>query len=99
MSIIKKFLIILIFIIAFIILYRLYHQRMQLKKSLIEGLEGVSPEQNTEFKSVEQTTFPSIGSYNPNIQDLELQVKLLDSSKNSKLYDELVYILPLRDVD
>jgi len=34
-----------------------------------------------------------------NIQDLDLQVKLLDSTKKSKLYDELVYILPLRDVD
>tara|TARA_R100001377_G_scaffold80638_1_gene59666 strand:- start:1981 stop:2331 length:351 start_codon:yes stop_codon:yes gene_type:complete len=34
-----------------------------------------------------------------NIQDLNLQVKLLDSTKKSKLYDELVYILPLRDVD
>jgi len=83
MSIIKKFLIILIFIIAFIILYRLYHQRMQLKKSLIEGLEGVSPEQNTEFKSVEQTTFPSIGSYNPNIQDLELKQYVIKGSCNT----------------
>tara|TARA_R110002167_G_scaffold309398_1_gene514221 strand:- start:3853 stop:4203 length:351 start_codon:yes stop_codon:yes gene_type:complete len=34
-----------------------------------------------------------------NIQDLDLQVKLLDSTKKSKLYDELVYILPLKDVD
>ena len=83
MSIIKKFLIILIFIIAFFILYRLYTQRMQLKKSLIEGLEDVSPEQNTEFKAVEKTTFPSIGSYNPNVQDLELKQYVIKASCNS----------------
>lgn len=83
MSIIKKFLIILIFIVAFIILYKLYTQRMQLKKSLIEGLDDVSPEQNTEFKSVEQTNFPSIGSFNPNVQDLELKQYVIKASCNS----------------
>ena len=33
-----------------------------------------------------------------NVGDLELQVKFLDSSKSSKLYDSNVYILPLEDV-
>lgn len=34
-----------------------------------------------------------------NIGDLNMQVKFLDSSKKSKLYNENVYILPLEDVD
>lgn len=34
-----------------------------------------------------------------NFDDLELQVKLLDSTKKSKLYNENVYIMPLADVD
>lgn len=33
-----------------------------------------------------------------NFGDLDLQVKLLDSSKRSKLYDSNVFILPLEDV-
>ena len=34
-----------------------------------------------------------------NFDDLDLQVKLLDSTKKSKLYNENVYIMPLSDVD
>jgi hypothetical protein len=34
-----------------------------------------------------------------NFDDLELQVKLLDSTKKSKLYDNNVYIMPLAEVD
>jgi hypothetical protein len=34
-----------------------------------------------------------------NFDDLELQVKFLDSTKKSKLYNENVYIMPLADVD
>lgn len=34
-----------------------------------------------------------------NIGDLDLQVKFLDSSKKSKLYNENLYILPLSEVD
>ena len=33
-----------------------------------------------------------------NVGDLDLQVKFLDSTKSSKLYDSNVYILPLEDV-
>ena len=33
-----------------------------------------------------------------NFSDLELQVKLLDSTKKSKLYDTNVFIMPLEDV-
>ena len=33
-----------------------------------------------------------------NFGDLDFQVKFLDSSKRSKLYDSNVYILPLEDV-
>ena len=31
--------------------------------------------------------------------DLDLQVKFLDSSKKSKIYDENLYIMPLHEVD
>ncbi len=34
-----------------------------------------------------------------NFGDLDLQAKFLDSSKKSKLYNENLYIMPLRDVD
>ena len=34
-----------------------------------------------------------------NFDELDLQVKLLDSTKKSKLYNENVYIMPLEDVD
>ena len=34
-----------------------------------------------------------------NFDELDLQVKLLDSTKKSKLYNENVYIMPLADVD
>ena len=33
-----------------------------------------------------------------NFGELDLQVKFLDSTKKSKLYDSNVYILPLEDV-
>lgn len=34
-----------------------------------------------------------------NFGDLDLQVKFLDSSKKSKIYNENLYIMPLREVD
>ncbi|MDB4430227.1 hypothetical protein N9273_00240 [bacterium] len=34
-----------------------------------------------------------------NFGDLALQVKLLDSTKKSKIYNENLYIMPLSDVD
>jgi len=34
-----------------------------------------------------------------NFGDLDLQVKLLDSSKKSKIYNENLYIMPQREVD
>lgn len=34
-----------------------------------------------------------------NFGDLDLQVKLLDSTKKSKIYNEHLYIMPLADVD
>jgi len=34
-----------------------------------------------------------------NVGDLQLQVKFLDSTKKSKIYNENLYIMPLEDVD
>tara|TARA_R110001592_G_scaffold120331_2_gene324375 strand:- start:4680 stop:5033 length:354 start_codon:yes stop_codon:yes gene_type:complete len=34
-----------------------------------------------------------------NVDDLQLQVKFLDSSKKSKIYNENLYIMPLDEVD
>ena len=85
MSIFKKLLLLLIFLITGICLYTLYIQRIQIKTLIKEGLndDDVSAAQNTEFKSIEDNTSPSIGSFPAEKQNLELRQLCIKSSYNT----------------